>query len=192
LPIGATVEKNAQTESTFYSVDLQKGKSFSNKLVEKKIRQKYIVFKSRENQFFVISSAFRSRRRDQFWHFFVTQMYFFCERVASRKLLYLPGFLTIVEGPGVPETAKGRKKALAEFSVFSVPQKRRRDTILTILGATLKLIFASFFVKKHVFFQVWFFFNFVIFLGRCRRRGGGPSCLKILQISSQFHHAVNP
>ena len=58
----------------------------------------------------------------------------------------------------------------AGFSVFSVTQKRRRDTILTILGSTLKLIVWSFFMKKRVFLQTCFFFNFVMFLGGV---GGG-------------------
>ena len=110
--------------------------------------------------------------------------------MASRKLWYLQGNLTICDGPGVPETAKGRKKTLVEFSVFSVTQKRRRDTILTILGSTLKLTFWSFFMKKRVFLQTCFFFNFVMFLGGGRRRRRGPSSLKTLKKFN--HNSITP
>ena len=98
----------------------------------------------------------------------------------------------IGDGPRVPETAKGRKKTVAEFSVFSVTQKRRRDTILTILGSTLRLTFGSFFMKKRVFLQTCFFFNFVMFLGGGRRRRRGPSSLKTLKNSSTISSRPAP
>ena len=110
--------------------------------------------------------------------------------MASRKWWYLQGNWTICDGPGVPETAKGRKKTLVEFSVFSVTQKRRRDTILTILGSTLRLTFGSFFMKKRVFLQTCFFFNFVMFLGGGRRRRRGPSSLKTLKKFN--HNSITP
>ena len=57
----------------------------------------------------------------------------------------------IGDGPGVPETVKARKKTLAEFSVFSVTHKTRRDPILTILGSTLRPTFDLLF-EKDMFF----------------------------------------
>ena len=112
--------------------------------------------------------------------------------MASRKLLYLLGIWTIVEGPGVPETAKGRKKALAEFSVFSVPQKRRRDTILTILGGHFEAHSCIVFCEKACSFPGVFFLQFCDVFGEGPAAGGRPILLKILHISSQFDHAVNP
>ena len=73
---------------------------------------------------------------------------------------------------------------VGEFSVFSVTQKRRRDTILTNFGFTLRLTLGSFLMKKHVFLQTCFFLNFVMFLGGGRRRRSGPSSLKTLKNST--------
>lgn len=78
--------------------------------------------------------------------------------------------MTIGDGPGVPETVKARKKTLAEFSVFSVTQKTRRDPILTILGSTLRPTFDLLFEKKKTcFFAGLFFLQF------CDVFGGGSA-----------------
>ena len=100
--------------------------------------------------------------------------------------------MTIGDGPGVPETVKARKKTLAEFSVFSVTQKTRRDPILTILGSTLRLTFGLLFEqKKTVFYRPAFFYFCDVFGGA---GGGGVAhlALKSLNIPGQFHHAVLP
>ena len=73
------------------------------------------------------------------------------------------------------------EKRLAEFSVFSVMQKTRRERILTILGSTLKSTFKSIFMKKRVVLQVWFFFDFAMFFERGRRRGGPSPNSRILK-----------
>ena len=55
----------------------EEGGSFSNKFAEKTVAQKDIVFKSSKKQFFVISSGFRGRRGEQFWHRFVNKCVIF-------------------------------------------------------------------------------------------------------------------
>ena len=65
------LKKRLQNDPKSYARYLQKGGSFSNKFVEKTVAKKDIVFNSSKNQFFDISSGFRGRRRDQFWHCFV-------------------------------------------------------------------------------------------------------------------------
>ena len=76
--------------------------------------------------------------------------------------------MTIGDGPGVPETVKARKKMLAEFSVFSVTQKTRRDPILTILGSNLRPTFDLLSDKKYVFLHYFLFYFCDVF-------GGGPA-----------------
>ena len=76
--------------------------------------------------------CFYGSRGGHFWHRFLKSCVFCWEREASRKWWYLQGIWTIGEGPGVPDSSKWKKKRLAEFSVFSVGQKTRREAILTI------------------------------------------------------------
>ena len=64
--VEATVEKRLQNDFKSYAAYFQKGKSFSNKIVQKTVAKKDIVFDSSKNQVFEISNGFRGRRRDQF------------------------------------------------------------------------------------------------------------------------------
>ena len=59
-------KKRLQNEPKSYAGDLQKGRSFPNKFVQKTVAKKDIVFDSSKNQVFEISNGFRGRRRDQF------------------------------------------------------------------------------------------------------------------------------
>ena len=79
------------------------------------------------------------------------------------------------------KAVNGRKKGLRNLVFFSVGQKTRQNSILTILGSTLRFTFGSVFMKKRVFFQVCSFFDFVMFFERGGRRGEAPILLRIPQ-----------
>ena len=86
--------------------------------------------------------------------------------------------------PARPGNSKNeKKKTLAEFSVFSVTQKRRRDAIFDDFWVLFGAHFWIFFPKKHVFLQACFFFNFVMFFWGV---GGGG------EAQGPFHHALLP
>ena len=106
---------------------------------------------------------------------------FFLKKGGITKVMVFIRNMKIYERPGVPDSSKWKKKRLAEFSVFSVMQKTRRETILTILGSTSRFTFGSSFMKKRVLFQVHFFFDFVMFFERGRRRRGPPPNSRILK-----------
>ena len=76
--------------------------------------------------------------------------------------------------PGRLGNSKNEKKTLAEFSVFSITQKRRRDAIFDDFGVHFEAHFWIIFQKKQVFLQACFFFNFVMLLGRTSAAEGRP------------------
>ena len=94
--------------------------------------------------------------------------------MASRILWYLQTTFTIGDGPGVPETVKTRKKTLAEFSVFSIMQKRRREAILNDFGVHFEAYFWIIFSKKKCFFAGMFFFQLCDVFGAGPAAGGRP------------------
>ena len=94
--------------------------------------------------------------------------------------------------PGRPGDSKREEMSACGIQCFFGIAKKTSGYHFNDFGGTLKLIFGLFFCEKTCFFPGLFFLQFCDVFGEGPAAVGRPILLKILHISSQSDHAVNP